>query len=89
MARVIAEAKDNPDLWRKRITCTGYGWQQVNKPCGRLIEIDATDVLQRHHRSYGEAEIYYGFICPCCGCFTQITGEIPLSVRSMATEYKT
>lgn len=90
--KLIAEANENPELFTVKITCTGNGWDQGEKiPCGRLWEISGTDILKRNHTDYsGETDTYYGFVCPKCGCFT----EIPLSKltgfsTSMAKTYKT
>ena len=72
--RLIAEANNNPELFSIQVSCTGHGWDQgVRTPCGRLWEITATDILKREHKDYaGCSDSYYGFVCPKCGCFTEI-----------------
>ena len=87
--RIKAFAPDNPNIWRKEFTCTGVGWHQSNKPCGCLLEIEATDIRKRTHKDIsGETDIYYGFVCCNCGCFTEIPSTVlPSSVKNMATKY--
>lgn len=90
MAKVIAEANENPNLWKKQVTCTGEGWDQEGKvPCRRLIEIDERDVQYRNHTDYaGDTDTYYGFTCPACKCFTELmNSSIPTRVKSQAIEY--
>ena len=90
MARVIAEAKDNPELWRMKITCTCKGWNDNTAPCYRLLEIDATDIYKRTHTSIDQStDVYYGFICPMCGTFTEISeASIPDYVKNHALKYE-
>lgn len=87
--RKIASAKENPSIWKMEATCTGKGWQQIGTPCYSLFEINATDILKRTHTDmYGDTEEYYGFVCPDCGCFTEIQKDkIPYDVRSHARKY--
>lgn len=86
MARVLKQANKNEKLWRKELTCTGAGWQQHGTvPCGRLIEVLATDVEARAHSGWDGTDIYYGFHCPCCHAFTEIPKTtIPGYVQNMA-----
>lgn len=91
MAKVIAEAKDNPEVWRMQCTCTGKGWNDPRlHPCYRLIEIDATDIYKRKHIEVdGSAFVYYGFICPACGIFNHLSDDtIPHHVRLKAKNYE-
>lgn len=91
MARVIAEAKDNPELWKTQSTCTGKGWcDPYLHPCYRLIEIDATDIYKRKHTDMsGCTDVYYGFICPACGTFTELNDKfIPDYIKSKARDYE-
>ena len=91
MARVIAEAKDNPELWKMQSTCTGKGWNDPHhRPCYRLIEIDATDIYKRAYTDLGGGvETYYGFICPVCGTFTELNDKfIPDYIKSKARDYE-
>ena len=86
----LANAKTNPSLWKTTSTCTGKGWIQIGtNPCYALWEIDASDILKRTHTDIsGDTEAYYGFICPDCGCFTEIdVKDIPYEVRSGAKNY--
>ncbi len=83
--KILAKAKDNPNLWRGEFTCTGDGWDQEGKtPCGCLLELQATDILYRKHTDLGgSTDTYYGFVCCKCGCFTEIPDkEIPYLVRT-------
>lgn len=92
MAKVIAEPNENPNIWRKRVTCTGEGWGQEGKiPCRRLIEIDERDVQYRVHTdNSGVTDRYYGFTCPECKCFTELNeSSIPNRVKRSATQYTT
>lgn len=87
MARVLKEAAENDKLWRAEETCTGRGWaQDGTRPCGRLIEVLATDIVCRTHTDLcGDKDRYYGFICPGCGSFTEMDkSKIPSDVRHMA-----
>lgn len=87
MARVIKEAFENEDLWRGQFTCTGAGWEQHGTvPCGRLIEVLASDIVARKHTDYGGGtDVYYGFHCPVCNSFTEIPyTRLNSTVRSMA-----
>ena len=88
--REIATKEENPNIWRMEATCDGNGWNQNGKtPCFRLFEVDASDILKRAHTDIsGCTDIYYGFRCPRCGCFTEIPSrKIPFNVRSVAREY--
>lgn len=90
MAKVIAEANENQNIWRKQVTCTGEGWHQEGKiPCRRLIEIDERDIQYRNHTDCtGVTDRYYGFTCPKCKCFTQLKeSSIPSRIRRTATKY--
>ena len=90
MARKLAEGKDNPNLWKMELTCSGQGWSQGNKtPCYALWEVTALDIKRRSHKDYGGGtETYYGFVCPDCGCFTEISDKIiPHDIRSHAPAY--
>lgn len=87
--KLIAEAKNNPNLFKMEVTCSGKGWHQDGKPCYRLWEINAYDVKSRKHTDIsGETDIYYGFVCPTCGCFTELNSkDIPMEVKNIAREY--
>lgn len=86
----LADGKNNPHIWKTQATCTGAGWDQEGKtPCYSLWEVTAMDIRSRTHTDYdGSSETYYGFVCPDCGCFTELnTEDIPYDVRSKATKY--
>ena len=87
--RKLANASENPNIWKKEVTCTGAGWQQTGTPCHSLFEIDARDIKRRTHTDYGGGtDTYYGFVCPDCGCFTEIPSkDIPSHVKSNAPKY--
>ena len=88
--KLIAEAKDNQSLFKMEATCSGKGWNQDGKkPCFRLWEINASDIKSRKHTDIsGETDVYYGFVCPTCGCFTELENkEIPMEVKNMARKY--
>lgn len=89
MARVLKQANENLDLWRKEVTCTGAGWEQHGcRPCGSLIEVLATDIVARKYTDIsGVTDTYYGFYCPQCGSFTELSFEsVPYEIRSMANK---
>lgn len=87
--RKLASASENPNIWKIEASCTGAGWQQSRTPCNALYEINATDIKKRTHTDYGGGtDTYYGFVCPDCGCFTEISeSKIPYNVRSHAPMY--
>lgn len=73
--------------WSIEQYCTGHGWDQNGKvPCGAQLEVADIDIQHRDHTDYGGGnDRYYGFTCPICGCFTEIsTSKIPYNVRSLA-----
>lgn len=89
--KVKAEPEQNPQLWEMDVTCDGNGWDQGGKkPCYRLLGVDARDIYKRRHIDMtGEVEIYYGVICPMCGCFTQIDApKLPDYVKNNAIKYE-
>lgn len=88
--RLIATRENNIDKWSIQETCTGRGWDQNGKsPCLALFEIDASDIYARIHHDYGGgSDTYYGFVCPRCGCFTEISNRrLPSYVRANARRY--
>lgn len=88
--RVLATGDNNPNIWKMEVSCTGEGWEQLNTPCGALLEVNQADIFKRAHTDLsGDTEVYYGVICPICGCFTEIsTGKIPHHVRNHAKTYR-
>lgn len=90
MARKLASAQENTELFRIKVTCDGKGWDQDgHHPCYALWEATEADIRFRSHMDYGgTAEIYYGFVCPDCGCFTEIDAKkLPGNVKSKARPY--
>lgn len=88
--RKLADGKNNPEIWKTKATCSGAGWNQEGRtPCYSLWEVTALDIRSRRHTDYGGGtETYYGFVCPECGCFTELNSkDIPYDVRSKAPEY--
>ena len=86
----IADGRNNEKQWKMEATCTGAGWNQNGKsPCYSLFELTGGDIRKRTHVDYGGGkDTYYGFVCPDCGCFTELPeGKIPYSVRSNASTY--
>lgn len=84
--RILEECPDNMG-WKTVQFCTGYGWDQGNRrPCGAKLEVADKDIRKRAYTDYtGCADSYYGFVCPICGCFTEIsTRDIPLMARQFA-----
>lgn len=89
--RKICNGTENPNQWKIEATCTGAGWDQNRKkPCNALFELNQRDIYKRTHLDYsGDSETYYGFICPDCGCFTELKeNNIPSYVKSNAMIYK-
>lgn len=89
--RVLKSGSENTQVWTTEETCTGAGWNQdANRnPCGSLLEIKAQDIMKRKHTDIsGCTDIYYGFNCPVCGCFTELNDrKIPSVVKSGAKDY--
>lgn len=67
-----------PD-WSLEARCSGKGWQQNQKPCYGKFKLVDGDIVKR--KSWGE--MYYGFICPDCHCFTELNEkQIPNEVKN-------
>jgi len=88
--KVLKSGAENDAAWRKEEICTGFGWKQNTTPCGALLELSNGDLLKRIHTDYsGESETYYGFVCPVCGCFTEVNeSKYPSYILSNAKLYK-
>jgi hypothetical protein len=82
---------EHPKRWSNVFFCSGYGWWQRGSkvPCGAKLEVESTDILKRCSTDIsGITDTYYGFVCPICKCFTEVSeSEIPFVVRSTAREY--
>lgn len=88
--KVIKTAKENNNVWRKQVTCSGKGWSQGGKtPCWSLLEIGPEDIKARNHTDIsGCTDTYYGFECCKCGCFTELpSNQIPEDVKHAAKKY--
>ena len=86
----LADGKDNQRLWKVEATCTGRGWNQEGKsPCYALWEVSAMDIMKRVHTDIsGDSDTYYGFLCPECGCFTELpSSDVPNFIRTNAKQY--
>lgn len=71
-----------PD-WSIEARCSGKGWEQRQKPCYGKFKLVDGDIVKR--TCWGE--VYYGFICPDCHCFTQIDEkEIPKEVKDFCLQ---
>lgn len=91
MARKIATAKENTELFKIKVTCDGNGWDQDDHdPCYALWEATEADIYRRSHTDISECtDTYYGFICPDCGCFTELDAKkLPSRVKSKAKSYR-
>lgn len=84
--RVIADAQNNPKIWKAEVSCTGKGMDNDYKrhsPCGSLLEINASDIKHGTRIGYGGfwsgyeryKTDYFYFICPVCGNATELTGK--------------
>lgn len=75
--KIIQERKPFEN-WNLQVDCTGKNWNQEGKvPCGSTLEIDANDIIKRKWNKYpDESGNDYGFICPVCGCFTEINNKL-------------
>lgn len=63
--------------WSLKVTCNGEKWTQKQAPCGSDLEIDIKDLYFRKWFKYPNTEgISYGYICPVCGCFSEINESL-------------
>lgn len=86
----LANGNENPNVWSLEASCTGEGWNQENKiPCNALFKLNQSDIYKRKYTDIsGDTELFYGFICPDCGCFTELNAsKIPSYVKSIAKDY--
>jgi hypothetical protein len=87
--RVIQERKPF-ETWTIKIECDGLNWRQNDKvSCGSILELNKDDILKREWFKYpDDSGINYGFICPICGCFTQIDDDmLPEGIKTKAKDY--
>jgi len=88
--RELVSGENNKQKWTIEATCSGEGWDQEGKtPCFSLFELDGRDIQYRDHTDYGGyTDRYYGFTCPKCNCFTEISdSKIPSYIRNIARKY--
>lgn len=85
----VIEEKTPCSGWNLKVTCTGKNWRQKNAPCGSILEIDVTDLYKREWFKYPDNEgVNYGFICPICGCFTELEDKLlDENLKMMAKDY--
>jgi hypothetical protein len=89
--KVLQERKPY-ETWKLQIDCNGLNWRQEGKvSCGSTLELTKNDILRREWFKYPDYEgLNYGFICPICGCFTEIKDELlPDGIKTLAKDYKT
>ena len=74
---VIKKGNGKPLVWSKKFECTGAGDNSDKKPCHSLLRVKSTDITFRTlERAYNYPIEVPGFVCPVCGCFTQISERI-------------
>lgn len=76
--------------WKLEVDCTGGGWGQGDRvPCLSTLELNKDDLVKRTWNKYPDDHgVDYGFICPVCGCFTDMKEEDILSdLRKIAKDY--
>jgi len=86
----VIHAKKPFENWTLEIKCTGGNWRQDKKvPCGSLLEINANDLIKRAWFKYpDDGGTDYGFICPICGCFSEINKNLLTEhLKNMAKDY--
>jgi hypothetical protein len=89
--KILKERKPFEE-WKRIVNCTGGDWNQGDKvPCGSTLQIDSNDLIKRKWFKYPDYEgVSYGFICPVCGCFTNLNeNELPDHLKIIAKDYKT
>ena len=80
----------NNKPWTIELECTGKGndYDNGNRgrvPCNTTLEITGKDVFLTKSANMDGCDIYYTFICPCCGCWTDIDESLlPDSVKFYA-----
>ena len=70
--KVIASAENNPNLWTAQVSCTGFGISNNSSP----LEINMIDIKKNSYKHYDDYDFYYSFVCPVCGCKTELTGKL-------------
>ncbi len=91
MAKILEEGDYKFPDWSMEVRCMSTAdWlglrRKPKKPCYSKIELEDGDIVKR-----GNSEtIYYGFICPKCKCFTELSEEevkkIPENVKYYALQ---
>lgn len=73
--------------WEKEYFCTGKGWNQYGRtPCHAKLAVADKDIMTRKHTDYsGDTTTYFGFVCPICRCFTEVSSkDLPYEVKELA-----
>ena len=71
--KVLKYGKDNPNLKKIEVTCTGKGFADQT-PCASLLEITGLDLRVGTQKDYGNFTTkYYYIICSECGTKTEIS----------------
>jgi hypothetical protein len=86
----ILQQKSPFEDWKLEVICTGKYWDQDTKvPCGSKLEIEINDIIKRKWYKYPDYEgTSYGFICPVCGCFSEIEEKyLSMYIKNMAKDY--
>lgn len=83
--KVLKYGRDNPELKKMEITCSGKGFGEQT-PCGSLLEITGLDLHVATQRDYGNFTTkYYYIICSECGTKTEISEkDLDHSMKELA-----
>ena len=86
--KLLVEREPYED-WELEVDCTGGEWRDDKVPCGSTSSINATDLVRRKWCKYPDDNgVDYGFICPKCGCFTNIDEKnLTKDLKTMAKDY--
>ena len=87
--KVLVERKPFEN-WTLEVECNGLNWSQESKvSCGSSLEIDKNDLLKREWSKYPDNKgVNYGFICPICGCFTELKdNQLNEGLKNLAKDY--
>lgn len=78
---------ESSNKWGLKLTCLGIGWQRLNSACNSSLSVGAEDIRIKKYlkEQNGKRVKLFGVICPCCGCFTNISNSnIPDEIKEMA-----
>lgn len=87
MAEILEEGNYKFPDWSIEARCMGtaewVGLRKPKKPCYSKLKLEDGDIVKR----CGSEETYYGFICPKCKSFTELSvEEIPENVKYYALQ---